>query len=285
MNQNNLDKLFRDKLADYREIPDEKVWHSIEASLEKKKPSRHILPIWWKAAGIAAVLAILFFAIDPFATPVPGNPTITDIENKATDKINDRDKSDPTKDTFSEPSGITATEEETKKEPEARPGQINQGIIAYPLSKQDPNETLVARGNNNDTDTSAKNTEIAALVPQKDDGPISGTAPDLISSRKDPNDTTAVKDGLPNFTENRIVDNGNDIEQEDDSQIPSGIADNANKKSILDEIEKQGDEEKIVGSANGKWSVGPSIAPVYFDGIGKGSPLTPSWRPIPNRGT
>src|SRR5690554_1324229 len=115
MNENNLDKLFREKLAHFQELPDEKVWHSIEASLEKKKPSRHILPIWWKAAGIAALLAILFFAINPFSTPDMENPTITDIENKATDKINDLEKSDSV--ISLEPTEITSTKKEEILEP------------------------------------------------------------------------------------------------------------------------------------------------------------------------
>src|SRR5690606_29598126 len=116
MKEDNLDKLFEKKLADFQELPDEKVWRTIEASLEKKKQSRQILPIWWKAAGIAAVLAILFFTIDPFTTSDMGEPTITDIENKATDKINGLEKSDSIKDTFSEPTGITSTEKEVKQE-------------------------------------------------------------------------------------------------------------------------------------------------------------------------
>lgn len=276
MKENNLDKLFREKLTDFQELPDEKVWRSIEASLEKKKQSRQILPIWWKAAGIAAVLAILFFAIDPFATPDMGDPTITDIENKAADKINDLENPDTIKETFSEPSGITATEEKTKKEPQTKPGHSNQGIIAHPLSNQNPTGTLAAKGNRNETDPSSKITEIAAFVPQKDNLPVSGTDPDLVDNKKEPNETTRVKNGLPNFMEDKIVDGGNDTEQEEDSQIVGGIDENTNKKSILDEIEKQQlEEEKIVEASSGKWSAGPSIAPVYFDGIGKGSPINP----------
>jgi|SRR5690554_856689 len=274
MNKNNLDKLFQEKLADFQELPDEKVWRSIEASLEKKKQSRHILPIWWKAAGIAAMLAILFFAIDPFATPDMGDPTITDIENKATDKINDMEKSDSIQDIYPESTGLTAIEKEAEKDPKIDPVQIKQELTPT-LTKQDPNKALVVKENNNDADPSTKNTEIAAFVPQKTDRSILDTDPDLANNIKDSKDTLAAKNGLPNFTENKIVDNGKDIEQKEDPQIPIDIAENTNKKSILDEIEKQANEEKIVEATSGKWSAGPSIAPVYFDGIGKGSPINP----------
>ena len=82
MSENNLDKLFQEKLANFQEIPDEKVWNSIAASLDNKKRSRKLIPLWWKVGGAAAILAILFFAIDPFSTSESVSPIITDVENK-----------------------------------------------------------------------------------------------------------------------------------------------------------------------------------------------------------
>ena len=265
MNENNLDKLFREKLAHFQELPDEKVWHSIEASLEKKKPSRHILPIWWKAAGIAAMLAILFFAINPFSTPDMENPTITDIENKATDKINGLEKSDSV--ISMEPTEITSTKKEEIFEPIVAPGQIDQGIV-----KQDPNESLTAKGNKNDTDPSSKNTEIAAFAPKEDNRSLLETDQILADNIKKSKDTVTVKEGFSHITEKTIADNGGALEKED-FQIVIDVDENSSKKSILDEIEKQREEVKVAEATGGKWSAGPSIAPVYFDAIGKGSPI------------
>ena len=55
MNKKSIDELFRERFREFDEVPDEKVWKAIEASLEKKK-SRKVIPIWWKLGGIAAVL-------------------------------------------------------------------------------------------------------------------------------------------------------------------------------------------------------------------------------------
>ena len=44
----------------------------------------------------------------------------------------------------------------------------------------------------------------------------------------------------------------------------------ANKKSIFDEIEIK-EEEAVAKASTKKWSVGPSVAPVYFNAIGEGS--------------
>lgn len=58
MSENNLDKLFQEKLANFQEIPDEKVWNSIAASLDNEKRSRKLVPLWWKVGGVAAILAL-----------------------------------------------------------------------------------------------------------------------------------------------------------------------------------------------------------------------------------
>jgi hypothetical protein len=44
------------------------------------------------------------------------------------------------------------------------------------------------------------------------------------------------------------------------------------KKSIFDEIEKS-QETEVTQTNSNKWSVGPSIAPVYFNSFGNGSPI------------
>ncbi|MGB5498847.1 MAG: hypothetical protein WBM77_07955, partial [Maribacter sp.] len=45
------------------------------------------------------------------------------------------------------------------------------------------------------------------------------------------------------------------------------------KKSIYDEITEQEEEIEVAETKEGKWSAGPSIAPVYFNAIGEGSPV------------
>ena len=37
MGKKNLEQLFKDTFRDFQEVPDEKVWKSIESSLDKKK--------------------------------------------------------------------------------------------------------------------------------------------------------------------------------------------------------------------------------------------------------
>ena len=40
MGKKNLEELFKESFQDFQEVPDEKVWASIEASLDKKKQKK-----------------------------------------------------------------------------------------------------------------------------------------------------------------------------------------------------------------------------------------------------
>ncbi len=80
MGKKNIDKLFQEKFSDFSEVPEEKVWQSIETSLDHKKKSRKAIPLWWKFAGVAAVLAIALYVINPFEDTHITTPTVTDIE-------------------------------------------------------------------------------------------------------------------------------------------------------------------------------------------------------------
>jgi len=55
----NIDRLYQEKFKDFESTPREAVWKNISARLQKKDRKRGILPMWYKIAGVAAVLALL----------------------------------------------------------------------------------------------------------------------------------------------------------------------------------------------------------------------------------
>ncbi|WP_127845801.1 porin family protein [Psychroflexus aestuariivivens] len=61
-NSKNIDRLFQEKFKDFEASPPPDLWKNIEAKLNGKNTRRKMLPIWWKAASVAAILA-LFFSI------------------------------------------------------------------------------------------------------------------------------------------------------------------------------------------------------------------------------
>jgi hypothetical protein len=60
-----IDRMFQESFKDFQESPSPKVWKGIEKKLAEKKRKNKIIPFWWRAASIAAML-VLFFSIGFF---------------------------------------------------------------------------------------------------------------------------------------------------------------------------------------------------------------------------
>lgn len=58
MENNDIDRLFKEELRNLEATPSKRVWNNIESNLKKKK--RRTLPIWWFSGGVAAVLIVGF---------------------------------------------------------------------------------------------------------------------------------------------------------------------------------------------------------------------------------
>lgn len=57
----NIDKLFKEQLKNFDVAPKDYIWENIEKELhEDKRKKRRVIPIWWRVAGVAAGLVLLF---------------------------------------------------------------------------------------------------------------------------------------------------------------------------------------------------------------------------------
>ncbi len=265
MSKSNLDKLFQEKLANFQEIPDEKVWNSIATSLDKKKQSRKVFPIWWKAAGIAATLAILFFAINPFLDREQDYPVITDVEQNDTPLENGNTPNTPTDQT----TGITANEEATtpKATKEDSPSVIHK---ITPSPKGTAVDLATTKKSTNSkpfpTNGQLQNPENTTKSTSKESEQNRLHAQGLAANEDKKNPTAHKKQDLA--FQNHNTTN----EKDNNTPISTTEQPSSNKKSILDEI-KNNDALTAESEKKGKWSAGPSLAPVYFNGMGQGSPI------------
>lgn len=291
MNKKNLDELFQEKLKDLREIPDEKVWRSIEKSLDQRKKSKRVIPIWWKLGGVAAVLALALLVFNPFSESEVPVDTISDVEKTAT-PVNsdvDKDKMQDARDGSEIPASVISASEKNEQLPseqsgtgrnklspvEGKTGESNEPdsralTNSDPTIEAKPQDELVnsasesARKEINNLGAAKDNKETGvfeneeslanAVALQKKDNTISPDESEISETKK-----TSV------LSENKseVADQSQDIIDEDSS----------GKKSIFDEINKQQEEETLADVSNQKWSVGPSVAPVYFSSFGDGSPI------------
>jgi hypothetical protein len=67
-NRKNIGKIFREKLNNFEKEPNDAVWNSIQAELQKKKKRKIIyIPFWMKTAGVLSLLTLIsIFSIDAF---------------------------------------------------------------------------------------------------------------------------------------------------------------------------------------------------------------------------
>ncbi|HMB62687.1 MAG TPA: outer membrane beta-barrel protein [Eudoraea sp.] len=289
MNNNDIDKLFRQKLKDFGEVPDEKVWDSIRASLDQKKKSRGILPIWWRLGGVAALLAILFYVVDPIGTPDPEDiisPSVEQVENPESGP-DDNIENDPLHAPEVENGVARAVNEVEKSETSAKQASDNPAKTSATTQVAATGKNTVLQGENDRNDpgiatTANQETEITAAAPETS-MEITTTGEEnteTISYEKDTGITVAEpgaeeKEGFRENAGDKVADNiqkdvaGDGVlaaEVENDEEDK-----NSKKKSIFDEVEE--DEEVVAEKNEHRWSVGPSVAPVYFSSLGEGSPI------------
>lgn len=290
MSKNNLDELFRKQFRDFDEVPDEKVWSAIEASLEKKK-SRKIIPIWWwQLGGIAAALIFLLYLVSPFSKDAESDPSITDVEHSAT--TNSMEIIEQSKNQKGAGSS-TVTTEKGMEDAAAKQNSPNS-TVAYIVGEDEHERSSSSTiGTNNAIKEKSPSFAVTPTMLAKNEKVIKSKSLNNVPSTKTTTNTPETSFGsktknledianLPLDEKNKLrrnKDASNNLLQSNGEATP--VADNLEKKpvtkknlkkkSIFDEIE---DEEVVVAENSvNKWSVSPSVAPVYFNAIGEGSPI------------
>ncbi len=286
MKKNKVDKLFQDRLSDLQEFPDERVWESISASLDKKQSKRRVVPIWWTLGGLAAGIAILLYLMLPVGEQ-KNIPVITDVENKAPVKSEETQKTLPPAEKITKEVEPQLLEQQIDSEVSAAAASGNENSIGNnpdesAINTREPTfaknrdknkkeaialkkEEVILAENANST---KKDQEVLVANEESDaKGAVNGENKQGVAVR---NETTKTKDFA------------NTVKREKEAMAAT---ETEKKKSIFDEIKKD-EEEAIVDvekNAN-KWSVGPMVAPVYFNSLGDGSPIHSNFVSNPKSG-
>ncbi|WP_149304414.1 outer membrane beta-barrel protein [Pareuzebyella sediminis] len=312
MSKKNIDKFFQERFKDFEQVPDEKVWNAIEASLNGKKKKR-IIPLWWKLGGVAAILALALIALNHFNTHEVENDNyiITD-----TQKVEDEDSGARTgndNDSFSikENSGAAVVNSSTdvKEIDSITHSQTPESVATGDQNAQETRRSFVAKSGISSSDTLNSNDRRLTETKGNEGGAISKTS---ISEEVVNSDFNVDKDrnplsnpNAPEQLEPSIDKEGdalaaefqnearkkesrkpivkNDIERNSEGSV-TGREDQdvegpqeGKKKSILEAIADESEEEVTSDERGGRWSAGPNIAPVYFNGFGQGSPVHSSF--------
>ena len=294
MVKKNLDKLFQEKLKDFSEIPDDKVWQAIETSLDKKKKSRKLIPIWWKLGGVAAILLVALMLINPFDDKAVNTPIVTDVNSSTKNTTQENNTDNTFENQNSKENQIVLSPQETvsDQQEEARVDQVantntnfkegltsdkgqgssekeriqNQNVLDVQVANSDPAEFEKATEKNEHT-ASHKNLdsfdgETAIAESDASSTELENKLPVAYGNTKD----DSIVDEIDTSSEKTIA-------MADKKETSEANPEENKKKSIFDAISEQQQEEVVAKNSGSKWSAGPSIAPVYFSAMGEGSPV------------
>jgi len=290
MKKDPIDKLFEEKLKNYGEVPDEKVWKSIEDSLNKKKKSRTIIPLWWKLGGAAAILMLMVYLFAPeMNTPMVENP-VTGTQNaqppaQDNNPVTDSRGLTPSK----EPNAVTATENEAEEKEE---------ITLLPASEQQaakqgefPNNSIIREEDSATQSTDVK--EAIQVATGNQDPTRIGNTINKIDDKGQQKGQQLAENGVPgkdmDVQRTEVAGNADRTRQAETSGSNSKPDEDgelevtSGKKSIFDEL-KESEKEEVANSEDSKWSVGARVAPVYFNSFGEGSPIHSNFVANPKSG-
>ena len=238
----NIDRLFQEKFKDFEDFPHANVWKNIEKQISKKK-KRRIVPLWLRFAGAAAILLLIIssgfwiYNSSDKEQIVPEEIIITDSDNN-NDLLNENDSKD-------------------KIVNEAKPSTAKKSQEQNLISKSNQERDLISVVKSQTRDRNIPNQEIANTKSQKEAN----------------NAVVATNIKQEEDSENKV----NKVESLQTSEI--GIAleevseEETSKKDIQTALDKTDMEENSLENKETKWSIGSTLAPVYYNTLSSGSPI------------
>ncbi len=255
----NIDRLFQEKFKDYEVFPDASVWENIEKRLSKKK-KRRIVPLWFQIGGAAAVLLLListgfWFYNQPKVTEYPDENTVT--KTNKSEKANQGEKTLPR--TLSTPT--------------------DNSVITYQKANEKQQENKGVKGAEQNKLT---HTNQPTITSKKIRPVLKGTIAKVAHTNnhdknKEVLQTTAELKKSETLVANTKIDSLQEKTTIDKTGIATIITPEKEQKkvAIQEEIEKNKLPETVAKNTN-KWSVGSTVAPVYYNSFGNGSPIDPA---------
>jgi len=277
-----IDRLFREKLKDFEQSPDEVVWKNIKSKLHlENKKERKLIPFWFRLTAVAAVL-LLFLGLDGYifnkSSGVPNKQVSVELNNSVNDTIQNTEKlilQDPIlskKSSNNDVSKLTATHNDNKQ-------QLNTSKKTLSTEKNNTVETQLYR------DPSIVAAQQSNASPSnnheiKDKLTSSIEVNSAIKNEINAGDIT-IKEFF-NGSSKKVVNENNSsdflnnsldtILEPDNPLIDlNEVTDEAIVETTLGE-ETSEDKKKKKEILN-RWKIAPSIAPVYFNTLGTGSSI------------
>ncbi len=304
-----IDRLFQEKFKDFEVSPNKSVWKNIERELKSKKRKSFIVPWWYKIAGAAAILTLIFLAgnliftnfekipivkSEPSEKLSPSSDKILQKEIETNQSIVSEDNSERT---INREKPISSGDNIIFIEPQKQvSGQAEDQKKLNGITKSGDNPKVrvpnsIAKDSEKEHLQSGKNPRLNEISEVKK--PVEGIAENKTDYKKtistdeegfDNSKKVAVHSNVQTKTANNSglvktdIENNNKKEISSDETIP---ATKEKEKSLL-EVAAQQKEEKILENeentelTNTNWQISPFAAPIYYGGFGSQNAIDPS---------
>lgn len=303
-----IDRLFQEGFKDFEATPSDAVWKNIEANLKGEKKKRRVIPIWWRYAGVAALLLLLLTFGGVFNnTNKNATNQVVDTEKTSFEKTNTENNnplndatnlntiaSDNTQDNSDESKETLNSHSELIKNKINSPKETS---IAETAASKNENKTKVTSSNN-------LNIKKNKVYPSyKNNKAIANNASAEKNNIKNLQNQLQGKNTIANTFENGDIETINDKtlvnKEEAKSHIKKASKHNTaianmsdkkikgvvkfeekakeNKRSIEDALNNTEAVLETNNKLNKRWSVAPNVAPVYFNTLGNGSSIDPQF--------
>ncbi len=277
-----IDHIFKEKLKNFEAMPDDAVWENIQNRLHKDKRKRKVIPIWWQAAGVAALLALLFtVGTTLFNNSEETNTNVVNTGKNASEQpnetINHNNQNTNVVETGTHSEGLINNSNEKKTNVDKTKTNTNVASSTNRQNKSNGIETAQSESFQNKKSVNNPTNEALAQNTSNLPEPNQNKSPDNTSGKVNEAETRANQNKDNTNSAGATVaanaalnktDNAENTITEDSKTI---IED---KKSIEDAIAEANsiNEEEKEKRLN-RWSISPNVAPVYFNSLRKGSTI------------
>lgn len=278
----NLDSLFQEKFENFEVLPPENAWNNIESKLKENKNKKRIIPFWWMYSGVAALIALGIFFMNPnnknlkeVQNPVVNQDSNTDAKSNSNNNFNPLNTTiDAIEKTENITEDLVTTISKENNSSDNKPTYNNKTTLKTNFNEKSySSENVVSNAvaNNNliisKTESSVNSTTIAT---SNYNTTTNSTLPIGINSNNNTNSITNNKPVIE--TENKIVFT-TDIKSVDDSIKIDSTKIAIVEKNALEELLNEKGKKIIAEQKINRWQVTSSLAPIYFSSTNNGSPI------------
>ena len=256
----NIDQLFNERFANHQADPPSHVWDKVQARLEKDKKDR-VIAIWWKAAGVAASLALILSLAGLLDTS----------QSKSIVEQQPEVKNNSTRSTqIDKAVEINLRQDKPRV---AASNKASQNNAIKPQVKSNDNTVSKNKPNVLKTPENA----VVKLVAKKDAGVL---AKNLGVAVVKPNNSPVISENKEIINTEVVVPTASSTVIASEEKISP---EEAEKQSIYDAIQEQKQLESKEAVANNTnpqenlWEIAPNIAPVYYNTLSQGSSIDASF--------